>query len=160
MPVAQLDRVSDSDSEGRAFESHQAYHVGMDIAPFRFFLCRKISHMRCHSSFIAKRHACEAYSLVNALVTACGKLPPFCESTCGANTSVVLAFFSRNRHCSIPIFLMQKNQSYALSFLLYRKKARMRSLLTCKRACDGLRQATTFLREHLRCKHFCSISLF
>ena len=25
MPVAQLDRVSDSDSEGRAFESHQAY---------------------------------------------------------------------------------------------------------------------------------------
>ena len=27
-PVAQLDRVSDSDSEGRAFESHQAYHVG------------------------------------------------------------------------------------------------------------------------------------
>ena len=24
-PVAQLDRVSDSDSEGRAFESHQAY---------------------------------------------------------------------------------------------------------------------------------------
>ena len=26
MPVAQLDRVSDSDSEGRAFESHRAYH--------------------------------------------------------------------------------------------------------------------------------------
>ena len=25
MPVAQLDRVSDSDSEGRAFESHRAY---------------------------------------------------------------------------------------------------------------------------------------
>ena len=25
-PVAQLDRVSDSDSEGRAFESHQVYH--------------------------------------------------------------------------------------------------------------------------------------
>ena len=25
-PVAQLDRASDSDSEGRAFESHQAYH--------------------------------------------------------------------------------------------------------------------------------------
>ncbi len=30
-PVAQLDRVSDSDSEGRAFESHQAHqfiHIG------------------------------------------------------------------------------------------------------------------------------------
>ena len=26
-PVAQLDRASDSDSEGRAFESHQAYHL-------------------------------------------------------------------------------------------------------------------------------------
>ena len=25
VPVAQLDRVSDSDSEGRAFESHRAY---------------------------------------------------------------------------------------------------------------------------------------
>ena len=28
MPVAQLDRASDSDSEGRAFESHRAYHKG------------------------------------------------------------------------------------------------------------------------------------
>ena len=37
VPVAQLDRVSDSDSEGRAFESHQAYHVGTDFASFRFF---------------------------------------------------------------------------------------------------------------------------
>ena len=26
-PVAQLDRVSDSDSEGRAFESHQAHQI-------------------------------------------------------------------------------------------------------------------------------------
>ena len=26
-PVAQLDRVSDSDSEGHAFESHRAYHI-------------------------------------------------------------------------------------------------------------------------------------
>ena len=32
VPVAQPDRVSDSDSEGRAFESHQAYHVGTSIA--------------------------------------------------------------------------------------------------------------------------------
>ena len=28
VPVAQLDRVSDSDSEGRAFESHRAYSQG------------------------------------------------------------------------------------------------------------------------------------
>ena len=41
MPVAQLDRVSDSDSEGRAFESHRAYHVGTDLAPFRFFFAEK-----------------------------------------------------------------------------------------------------------------------
>ena len=33
-PVAQLDRVSDSDSEGRAFESHQAYHVVADFVSF------------------------------------------------------------------------------------------------------------------------------
>ena len=32
-PVAQLDRVSDSDSEGRAFESHQAYQ--RQIAAFK-----------------------------------------------------------------------------------------------------------------------------
>ena len=37
-PVAQLDRVSDSDSEGRAFESHQAYQEGASktIACFLF----------------------------------------------------------------------------------------------------------------------------
>ena len=38
-PVAQLDRVSDSDSEGRAFESHQAYqqtasHFGLSFINF------------------------------------------------------------------------------------------------------------------------------
>ena len=27
VPVAQLDRASDSDSEGRAFESHRAYQI-------------------------------------------------------------------------------------------------------------------------------------
>lgn len=27
VPVAQLDRVSDSDSEGRGFESRRAYHI-------------------------------------------------------------------------------------------------------------------------------------
>lgn len=38
VPVAQLDRVSDSDSEGRAFESHRAYHTcGEHFALRRFF---------------------------------------------------------------------------------------------------------------------------
>ena len=32
VPVAQLDRVSDSDSEGRRFESCRAYHVAADSA--------------------------------------------------------------------------------------------------------------------------------
>ena len=32
-PVAQLDRVSDSDSEGRAFESHQAYQYTSCVPP-------------------------------------------------------------------------------------------------------------------------------
>ena len=37
VPVAQLDRVSDSDSEGRAFESHRAYHTcGEHFALRRF----------------------------------------------------------------------------------------------------------------------------
>ena len=34
-PVAQLDRVSDSDSEGRAFESRRAHH-GKSLANQRF----------------------------------------------------------------------------------------------------------------------------
>ncbi len=34
-PVAQLDRVSDSDSEGRAFESHQAYHFNLASLPLK-----------------------------------------------------------------------------------------------------------------------------
>ena len=34
VPVAQLDRVSDSDSEGRAFESHQAYQKKSVFKPF------------------------------------------------------------------------------------------------------------------------------
>ncbi len=36
VPVAQLDRVSDSDSEGRAFESHRAYQK-KDIHWMSFF---------------------------------------------------------------------------------------------------------------------------
>ena len=39
--VAQLDRVLDSDSKGRWFESSRAYHVGTDFAPFRFFISIK-----------------------------------------------------------------------------------------------------------------------
>ena len=34
VPVAQLDRVSDSDSEGRAFESHRAYQSWKKLFPF------------------------------------------------------------------------------------------------------------------------------
>ena len=49
-PVAQLDRVSDSDSEGRAFESHQAYQVKTYpkiLFPGRFyFLERKFLQMQ------------------------------------------------------------------------------------------------------------------
>ena len=37
MPVAQLDRVSDSDSEGRAFESHRAYQKRKDAFGCLFF---------------------------------------------------------------------------------------------------------------------------
>ncbi len=36
-PVAQLDRVSDSDSEGRAFESHRAYQKKTTSFGLSFF---------------------------------------------------------------------------------------------------------------------------
>ena len=45
-------------------------HVGTDFTSFRFFLYLKISHTCRRSSFIAKRHARLACSLVNALTTA------------------------------------------------------------------------------------------
>ena len=42
MPVAQLDRVSDSDSEGRWFESSRARHAaGEKLVLLRFFVVRK-----------------------------------------------------------------------------------------------------------------------
>ncbi len=45
VPVAQLDRVSDSDSEGRAFESHQAY-------------TRKAEQFRYHSELFTEKRVC------------------------------------------------------------------------------------------------------
>lgn len=49
-PVAQLDRVSDSDSEGRAFESHQAYQLEAlnQIFGSGFFFMRKAVPTRSH----------------------------------------------------------------------------------------------------------------
>ena len=44
VPVAQLDRVSDSDSEGRAFESHRAYQKKRLVTTSRFFIKR--SHIK------------------------------------------------------------------------------------------------------------------
>lgn len=41
VPVAQLDRVSDSDSEGRAFESHRAYFQGEAPAKELFPILKK-----------------------------------------------------------------------------------------------------------------------
>ena len=43
------------------------------------FLCRKISHMLRHSSFIAKGHIRVGYSVASALINAFGSLPTICE---------------------------------------------------------------------------------
>lgn len=40
--VAQLDRVSDSDSEGRKFESCRVYHTPVGVMPTGVFYTRKI----------------------------------------------------------------------------------------------------------------------
>ena len=44
-PVAQLDRVSDSDSEGHAFESHRAYQVNPAAKMVCGFFFAKIYHL-------------------------------------------------------------------------------------------------------------------
>ena len=55
-PVAQLDRVSDSDSEGRAFESHQAYQLTLHApkAGACFFI---ESHIACGGSPLGLQQA-------------------------------------------------------------------------------------------------------
>ena len=60
-PVAQLDRVSDSDSEGRAFESHQAYQdnavplcIGFSV--IFFFLYKSVINS------LAEECAAQSYS--------------------------------------------------------------------------------------------------
>ena len=45
VPVAQLDRVTDSDSVGRAFESHRAYHMNETRFSNNFFE-KRISSFR------------------------------------------------------------------------------------------------------------------
>ena len=63
------------------------------------------------------------------------------SKSCGSDTVSVRprsAAPRRNGLRSIPIFLLQKNQSYASSFLLFRKKARSARLFVYKRAQDGL----------------------
>ena len=46
-PVAQLDRVSDSDSEGRAFESRRAYHKKSTSLEVLFCFLDKIPDEVC-----------------------------------------------------------------------------------------------------------------
>ena len=55
----------------------------------------------------------------------------------------------RNGLCSIPIFLLQKNQSYALSFLLIRKRSHSRRLFDCKRPHNAFGSLPTFC-EYIR----------
>ncbi len=59
-PVAQLDRVSDSDSEGRAFESHQAYQspqIHMDLGAFIYLSQHCVVH-NCHPLVILLSIGC------------------------------------------------------------------------------------------------------
>ena len=46
-PVAQLDRASDSDSEGRAFESHRAYHFAVFHMEYGVFFQTVFLYMSC-----------------------------------------------------------------------------------------------------------------
>ena len=48
------------------------------------FLCRKISHMLRHSSFIAKGHIRVGYSVASALITPLVRYQPFASCTYGA----------------------------------------------------------------------------
>ena len=128
--VAQLDRVLDSDSKGRWFESSRAYHVGTDFAPFRFFI--SIKNQSHAPSFLLFR---EKSRLLWLCPYRCGHsasaaLPTFHECACGGRkcdcgavrgsiarrqrarrpshkrplVQVQLGEPRRNGLCSVPIF--------------------------------------------------------
>ena len=74
-PLAQLDRVPDSDSDGRGFESPRAGHAGAKFALLRHIFCLRQKISICPFSclfffFFAKSHARLTCSVVNTFTTA------------------------------------------------------------------------------------------
>ena len=53
--ISSAGRAPGSQSGGQGFDPPMLHHVGMDFAPFRFFVTQKISHTLRHSSSFAKR---------------------------------------------------------------------------------------------------------
>ena len=77
--VAQLDRVLDSDSKGRWFESSRAYHVGTDFAPFRFFISIKNQSHTPSFLLFRKRSRLRRLFACKRAHKAFGSLPTFCD---------------------------------------------------------------------------------
>lgn len=103
---------------GQEFNSPHLHHIGMDFAPFRFFISEKSSYA---SSFLlfAKGHIRVGYSVASALITPLAHYQPFarkaptaqisfCESACGTSILIVRYCRYRNGGCFIPIFLCRK----------------------------------------------------
>ena len=62
--ISSAGRAPGSQSGGQGFDPPMLHHVGMDFAPFRFFVTQKISYTLRHSSSFAKSHARLACSVV------------------------------------------------------------------------------------------------
>ena len=101
------------------------------------FLYRKISQPLRHSSLFAKRHARLTCSLVNALTTAHSRYHLFASPR---------GFVWTALHSD---FSLQKNQSAAPSFLLCRKRLRLRRLFVCNRTHNAFGSLPTFCEVYL-----------
>ena len=88
------------------------------------FLCRKISHMLRHSSFIAKGHIRVGYSVTSALITPLAHYQPF-ASVPAARISLWFGFFKSEQALYRLLRFFCKNQSSLMSLLLlFPKKAK------------------------------------
>jgi len=112
------------------------------------FLCKKISHLLHCSSFFVKRPARRTCLFASARTTVRSRYYLF-TSTPGEVTSKPFESSRKTTSYACSDFFMQKNQSLAALFLLFRKKARSAHLFICKRTHDGAQSLPPFY-EHPR----------
>ena len=126
-----------------------AHHVGTDFAPFRFFYAENSVTRAVVPPFPQKVTFASPSRLQAPSLTPLAHYQPFASSACGVNISR-FGIATSERTLLRSDFSMQKNQSHAPSFLLFRKKARSARLFACKRAHNGSQSIPPYCEMRLR----------